>query len=494
MFSLIIKNRLLRFIIITNLINLINAHSWISCTNYEIDNPYNYDYLTQSITYDLNKCQGFSRNYNLQYESDKNRGFGFDTGYNHRGIECNANYQSFYYNNQLKMAKYSPGQQICLTYPSKNHVSSQCTNIYIPENGMKISRSINKLTDDFSKEYQHLNGIHQPNSIDYKGFQNCPGFCNNTDKTVCYVCFNLENNIDSGIYSFKWTWQFNQNEFYSTCWDAEIINSNPASTINTNSDTTTNTNNLDTRPTPNNIDNANNINNADNMDNTNNIDNVDNMDNTNNMTNTNNITDNSDCGDNRNIRIRRLLNNIDYRYNKNTICTNSPSISISNSPSNSPPNSLPNSPPNSPSISPPNSPSNSPPNSPSFVPLPQPISDNNHKKCKEKNKNGEKKENEKENKQEEEKKDEKDNYSDKKYNNSAKVWEQCGGKDIENKDCIDSKCIKYSPYYSQCLPNKLEKNALCGQNDNQEINWKYDVCINNLKCLPMPGSMDFRCI
>lgn len=76
---------------------------------------------------------------------------------------------------------------------------------------------------------------------------------------------------------------------------------------------------------------------------------------------------------------------------------------------------------------------------------------------------------------------------------SANVWEQCSGNSI-NKECINSKCIIFSKYYGQCLPDKLEKNSLCGQNDNFEINWMHDVCDINLKCTKLENSMDYRCI
>jgi hypothetical protein len=394
--------------------NILNvySHSWISCTNYNLDNPYQ---ITTSINYDINKCHGFARNYNLQYMSDINRGFGFDTGYNHRSDSCAYPFTLNHYNENLKMSKYTPGQQVCLTYPSKTHVADQCSNLYIPDNGIRIFRSLNKQSDQVnlenSKEYIHMNGNHVIPMIDYKGFQNCPGFCNNPDKTVCYVCFNLEENIESGIYSFKWIWEFNKNEFYSTCWDAEIINNGHPSNNSKNS--------------------------------------------------TRNLT----------------LNN--YQYNKNNLCKNK----------------------NIPSMEP-------------VIPLPQPIpdpipvvplpqSDFSYKKsCKSKSedKSKEKSEDKSKEKSEDKSKEKSEDKSKEKSNDksenkdTAKVWEQCGGNGVNNKECINSKCIKYSPYYSQCLPDKLEKNALCGQDDNKEIKWKYNVCINGLNCLPMQGSMDYRCI
>jgi hypothetical protein len=379
-----------------------------------------------SINYDLNNCRGFSRNYQLQYQSDINRGFGFDTGYNFRGQECKYSYDSNFYKEPIKMAKYISGSQICLTYPSKNHVASKCTNPFIQDNGVKIFRSINKVTDDFKQEYQHLNKKHKFGTIDYLGFQNCPGFCNNMDKTVCYMCFNLENNIEPGIYSFKWIWEFNPQEYYSTCWDAEIINNNQ----NKNDS----------------------IKNDDNNQNKN--DSIKNDDN-----NQNKIDE--PCKS-------RKLSEIFYRYTKETLCSK-----INTIPSESP------------SIS------------------PIPIIENTKKNCKihqNTNKDTENTNSQNTNKDTENSNTKNTNIANpqntninSQNTNTANVWEQCGGNNIESKICKDSICIRYSPYYSQCLPNELEKNALCGQNDGKDINWMYNKCKSGLVCKAQLNSMDFRC-
>ena len=437
-----IKNYL-TFLVFHSFFSYSLSHSWISCTNYQLESNIN---KITPIEYNNNQCLGYPRNYNLQFESDLNRGFGYDTGYNYKGQDCKYNYNSQYYNT-IKMSKYNPGQQVCLTYPSKNHVASECTNNYVPDNGIKIYRSINKnsdneLSNDFTKEYNHLNGIHQNGMIDYKGFQNCPGFCNNTDKTVCYVCFNLENHIEPGIYAFKWIWEFNKNEYYSTCWDAEITNANNGNNANSNNPNNANSNN------PNNPNNPNNVNKTE---------------------------------------LIRNLSISNYRYIKSNICN----TELINTPSIIPNTELI----NTPSIVP----NTELTNSPSIVSTNEfnyNLSMISKKYCKEKENekieekevNEEKKEKEV-NKEKKEKEDDETNII-----GTANIWEQCGGNNMPNKECINSKCIKYSPYYSQCLPDKLEKNALCGQNDNQEINWMHNVCINGYSCKLQPGSMDFRCI
>jgi hypothetical protein len=203
----------LSIVLLINSNHFVNSHSWVSCTDYKVNN-------NQPINYDINKCSGFPRDFESQYNSDLTKGFGYDTGYEFRSQGCrnpkNSNYN-------LKIANYVSGQEVCLIYPSKNHVAEYCTNNpFIPDNGLFISRSAQSNSDNFDINYEHKNGQHQFGTVDYKGFQNCPGFCQNNDKTPCYVCFNLENNIPSGIYSFKWTWELNPGEYYTTCWDAQI--------------------------------------------------------------------------------------------------------------------------------------------------------------------------------------------------------------------------------------------------------------------------------
>ena len=400
------------------------SHSWVSCTDYQLSNEYPKDItnnnsytLTNSINYDINKCLGFGRNYQLQHISDINRGFGFDTGYNFRSTECKYQYDSNYYSSNIPMAKYTPGSTICLTYPSKNHVAATCTSKDILDNGVKIFRSTQKLTDNFDKEYNHLNGQHQKETIDYKGFHNCPGFCNNMDKTVCYMCFNLESDIESGIHSFKWVWEYNPGEFYSTCWDAEIIDSK---------NNTPNTNNLD-----------------------------------------------EPCG-------LRRLNSISYKYQKNLLCSGISGNTPTMVPSNPIPTDIPiNNP--TPVANP--IPVENPTPVENPIPVVNPTTDNNSqstkKKCIPK---------------ESEQSGRTESLKDSEIINGVETWGQCGGGNMPNKQCNNSVCIKYSPYYSQCLPYELEKYTLCGQNDNNEIKWMHDKCKSGLKCIQMPGSSDYRCI
>jgi hypothetical protein len=456
------------------------AHSWVSCTDYQLSNEYPKDITTNSsympisnsINYEIDKCLGFSRNYQLQHSSDINRGFGYDTGYNFRSSECKYSYESNYYSSDIPMAKYNPGSSICLTYPSKTHVAATCTSKHILDNGMKIYRSIKKSTDDFSKEYNHLNGKHQIDTIDYQGFHNCPGFCNNMDKTVCYMCFNLESDIESGIYSFKWVWEFNPGEQYSTCWDAEITNSNKSEKTPDNKPKKTPDNKSEKTP-----------------------------DNKSEKTPDNKSEKTPDNNQEPCSQESRRLNGISYKYQKNLLCSNSKSNQEpSNTPSFAPNNEIlskkkcvpkENNP--SPSNNPSQSNNQQQSNNPSSSNNP-PTSNNQQQSNNPSSSNNPPTSNNQQQSNNPSSSNNPSQSNNQQQSNIVDVWGQCGGNNIDNKECNNSVCIKYSIYYSQCLPYELEKNTLCGQDDGKEIKWFYNKCKNSLKCLKMPSSMDYRCI
>lgn len=201
------------------LIHCVYSHSWIQCTDYKINN------VQDTYYYDDSKCFGYPRGAKTQHKA----GFGVDTGFDFRdGVRCQSLNMNSYDSTTVR-AKYTPGQKVCLAYPAKNHVADVCTNPFIPDEGVVIKRSHIQNSDNFNdvEFYEHLNGVHVKGEIDYKGFQNCPKFCENMDKSLCTMCFNLEDDIEPGVYTFKWTWEFNKGEFYYTCWDAEIVSAVP---------------------------------------------------------------------------------------------------------------------------------------------------------------------------------------------------------------------------------------------------------------------------
>jgi hypothetical protein len=112
-------------------------------------------------------------------------------------------------------------------YPAKNHVATPATDLFMPDTSFKIFRSVNpgEKPDSTSKmiELFNYNEKHVQGTIDYKGFQNCPGFPANNDKAVCTACFDVGATPATGEYMFVWEWFFNENlPPYTTCWDAFV--------------------------------------------------------------------------------------------------------------------------------------------------------------------------------------------------------------------------------------------------------------------------------
>jgi len=124
------------------------------------------------------------------------------------------------------MAQYAPSQNVCLAWPSKNHVAASCKSTDIPDNGMRLYvGSPNPTADPASKSSMTLVkdwGSSGPNQ--YRGFQHCLEFCGNNDGSLCTGCFTVPSNLQVGaIYTFYWEWSFNSAaETYSSCFEAQI--------------------------------------------------------------------------------------------------------------------------------------------------------------------------------------------------------------------------------------------------------------------------------
>lgn len=190
------------------------AHSWLECTDYRMD-PNSAD----AKTWNPSVCHGRARCGGTQM----NATFGQDTGFNEHSAKCQCARDSP--KNDAPVAQYVPGQRVCLAYPPKNHVAAPCTNEFIPDAGVRIMRSgVNPTSDDaLASEYAQGNGAHTFGQIDYKGFQNCPNFCDDKEGALCTMCFDLERDLAPGSYTFKWVWAFNGlDDVYTTCWEANV--------------------------------------------------------------------------------------------------------------------------------------------------------------------------------------------------------------------------------------------------------------------------------
>eukprot|EP00953_Heterococcus_sp_UTEX-ZZ885_P016815 9441-Heterococcus_DN1.PRE.1 len=217
------------------------AHSWIACTDVQGIRDKQQAPRGRAeddaarLTYDDSKCHGYARGWH-RYVTPA---FGVDMGYNYQtkgGPLCQWGADD--YSAQYGRATYKAGDTICIQHPSKNHVATEA-NIWMPDTSMKVYRTqgpgqnptdIANMVELFVHDGAHVKGV-----VDYKGYQNCPGFMENNDKAVCTACFDLGQTTQEGIYGLAWVWTFNELETpYTTCWDAFIgVGGVPSAKVNT---------------------------------------------------------------------------------------------------------------------------------------------------------------------------------------------------------------------------------------------------------------------
>jgi len=198
-----------------------NAHSWIHCTDYRGD----------VANYEQAQCFGHPRPKNNNYPDAQ--AFGVDRGHDTQNAVCQSTETNT--NAQFPTAAYKRGQTVTLAWPSKNHVAATCTNPFIPDTSTKLfvttgtpganpnPASFTQVAASFSDD-PHVNGV-----IDFKGFQNCPDFCSNTDKSLCTGTFVVPDTMADGTYTFQWSWVFNNGAPpYVSCFEATVAGAETA--------------------------------------------------------------------------------------------------------------------------------------------------------------------------------------------------------------------------------------------------------------------------
>lgn len=192
----------------------VQAHSWIHCSDYRGDRS----------NYQPEHCHGHPRPDNGRVPQMYT--FGVDFGFNEQpDTTCHVGAADEL--DGYPMARYKQGQEITLAWPSKNHVAASCTNPYIPDTSLELfvaPKTSHGHPDDFEQvqasfsDEPHVNG-----SIDFKGFQNCPAFCENMDKALCTGTFRVPAGLTDGYYTFQWKWVFNSGTApYITCFEAYV--------------------------------------------------------------------------------------------------------------------------------------------------------------------------------------------------------------------------------------------------------------------------------
>jgi hypothetical protein len=207
------------------LVGWIECHTWIACTDYKIENEAAENYYDESL------CKAHARSYK---DCCEGQAFGIDRGFDYRPHLQNRTCRdrltlpySDAYSSTSPMAKYSPGQKVCLAWPSKNHVAATCNNPWIPDHGTKLYVSVPNPQADADVESMRLVKDFGTNTRadGFVGFQHCPKFCENNDKSLCSGCFDVPQDLQVGAtYTFTWEWAFNADtDLYSSCWEAEIV-------------------------------------------------------------------------------------------------------------------------------------------------------------------------------------------------------------------------------------------------------------------------------
>merc|ERR1711953_1358175 len=162
---------------------------WLECTKYE-GNLENFE---------KDKCLGLPR----PLPGNRNVGntFGADIGMDFRpqagGARCQGNAQAGLtanYGAEANLVSYEAGKTYTLAWPPKNHVAASCTNRHIPDTSLDLfiapfngQADPAKFTDVVKASFSDKR--HVLNKIDFEGFQNCPNFCDDTDKSLCTGTF-----------------------------------------------------------------------------------------------------------------------------------------------------------------------------------------------------------------------------------------------------------------------------------------------------------------
>jgi len=228
------------------------SHSWLECTQYTGDLE----------TFEPDKCLGRPR----PLAGNRNVGatFGADIGMDFRpqGNRCQGSAGAGLtanYGGAANLVKYEAGRTYTLAWPPKNHVAATCTNANIPDTFLRLymtpyDAAAGDPDQDTFKQNQvrasFSDDPHVRGQMDFKGFMNCPKFCEDTDKSLCTGTFSLGADVTPGVYTFQWYWAFNSEaDLYATCWEAEVLaaTGNPDPATPTTIETTTTTT---AEPTP----------------------------------------------------------------------------------------------------------------------------------------------------------------------------------------------------------------------------------------------------
>ena len=199
------------------LFKLVFSHSWLHCVDYDKNEPVKVGSINNKF------CMSYPRNVN------SNTKFGVDIGLDYipsNNVACKYKSDS--------TTIYKNGNNYRLLWPAKNHQASVCTNPFIPDTRLQLFMypvsSLENVDPSFTT-WTNPSFLYKDFKRNGNGFQNCPDFCKDTDKAPCFGDIFIQ--LKKGFYKALWLWEFNKGQFYTHCYDIEIIeNTNiPTSSI-----------------------------------------------------------------------------------------------------------------------------------------------------------------------------------------------------------------------------------------------------------------------
>ena len=229
-------------ITIIALFSNVQSHSWVRCTDY--------DAAINGADYNEDNCLGWIRDWQFSgIEFGVDRGTNFIINIGSGSSICGRNQMegspdsdySADYANSDKLARYTSGSTVRVVWPAKNHANYECSS-NIPDTSMKLFMNPNvNPTSDLSNTQGSMEANGWTLVKDWQegctpgtdgcGFQNCPKFCENTDKATCYGDFTVPTVTTSGYYTFVWYWIFNPGDPYISCWEAYIDANGQTTTV-----------------------------------------------------------------------------------------------------------------------------------------------------------------------------------------------------------------------------------------------------------------------
>lgn len=120
------------------------------------------------------------------------------------------------YSATYPMASYAPGETVRIQWPAKNHATVGT------QRGVQLFFGKGPgLGDDFSHIISKDAWIAANPGLE-QTFSSCQPNQAGVDGAECLGDFVVPNNLQQGIYSVIWWWEFNAGEFYSSCYDVLI--------------------------------------------------------------------------------------------------------------------------------------------------------------------------------------------------------------------------------------------------------------------------------